>query len=172
MGNLNWLSVKDADIETLKEELIVSPEFEDKAVERFQRFCRKNGFDQFMRVNVRDFGKIKDVLSGGSPDELAGQMPDLDDMILKYKPNALWDHAPCLFQNSKTGRRCIVTQPYPPLCRLKDKEGEQEREKWLKDLDLWARETIGVNYKVLPDASYYWHETWLVAFYIEGNISG
>ena len=42
-----WLPVKDADLATLKRELCVAPEYEDKAVAKFQKFCTDNDFDQY-----------------------------------------------------------------------------------------------------------------------------
>lgn len=42
-----WLPVKDADLATLKRELCVAPEYEDKTVAKFQKFCTDNDFDQF-----------------------------------------------------------------------------------------------------------------------------
>ena len=41
-----WLPVKDADLATLKRELCVAPEYEDKTVAKFQKFCTDNDFDQ------------------------------------------------------------------------------------------------------------------------------
>lgn len=42
-----WLPVKDAGLATLRRELCVAPEYEDKAVAKLQKFSTGNDFDQY-----------------------------------------------------------------------------------------------------------------------------
>ena len=87
-------------------------------------------------------------------------------------PLNLMDHAPCLFRSSKTNRKCLVTQPYLPLYHLHDHDAKKTRARWLKQLEDWATKDLGIKYKVLPDSSYYFSGTVLIAFYVDGDIVG
>ena len=59
-----WLPVKDADLATLKRELCVAPEYEDKAVAKFQKFCTDNDFDQYGLAAHPNPLTLKSVLAG------------------------------------------------------------------------------------------------------------
>ena len=167
-----WHAVKDADLAALKRDLRVAPEYEDHAVAKFQKFCADNGFDEYGLAHPLNSAKIKRVLSG-EPAELLYERPETEEWdILDHEPGTLMDHAPCLFQNSKTGRRCLVAQPYLPVYHLHDEQAKREQKEWLDWVHSWASDYLGVKCKVLYNSSYYYSDTLLVAFYLDGDIVG
>lgn len=167
-----WHAVKDADLAALKRDLRVAPEYEDHTVAKFQKFCADNGFDEYGLAHPLNSAKIKKVLSG-EPAELLYERPETEEWdILDHEPGTLMDHAPCLFQNSKTGRRCLVAQPYLPVYHLHDEQARREQKEWLDRVHYWASDYLGVKIKVLYNSSYYYSDTLLVAFYLDGDIVG
>ena len=166
-----WLPVKDADLATLKRELCVAPEYEDKAVAKFQKFCTDNYFDKYGLAAHPNPLTLKSVLAGSDIQELFTTPGEEWFFTLETKePGFLMDHAPCMFQNSKTGRRCYVTQPYLPMCGNNSRDAKAERQAWMKHLETWAKDVMGVKYKVLDQSSWYFSDTVLVVFYLDGNI--
>lgn len=167
-----WHSVMDADLAALKRDLCVAPEYEGCAVDKFQKFCTDNGFDEYGLAHPLNPAKLKRVLSG-EPAELIYERPETEEWdILDHEPGMLMDHAPCLFQNSKTGRRCLVAQPYLPVYHLHDEGAKREQEEWLGRVHSWANDCLGVKCKVLYNSSYYYSGTLLVVFYLDGVIIG
>lgn len=61
---------------------------------------------------------------------------------------------------------------YLPLYHLHDHDAKKTRARWLKQLEDWATKDLGIKYKVLPDSSYYFSGTVLIAFYVDGDIVG
>lgn len=167
-----WHAVKDADLSALKRILRVAPEYEGYAVAKFQKFCTDNGFDEYGLAHPINPAKLKRVLDG-EPAELIFDRPEGEEWdLFDHVPNMLMDHAPCLFRSSETNRLCLVTQPYLPLYHLHDEDAKRRQAEWLSQLDSWATNDLGVKYKVLPNSSYYYSDTLLVAFYVEGDIVG
>ena len=168
-----WLPVKDADLATLKRELCVAPEYEDKTVAKFQKFCTDNDFDQYGLAAHPNPLTLKSVLAGSDIQELFTTPGEEWFFTLETKePGFLMDHAPCMFQNSKTGPRCYVTQPYLPMCGNNSRDAKAERQAWMKHLETWAKDVMGVKYKVLDQSSWYFSDTVLVVFYLDGDIVG
>lgn len=42
----------------------------------------------------------------------------------------------------------------------------------MKHLETWAKDVMGVKYKVLDQSSWYFSDTVLVVFYLDGDIVG
>ena len=166
-----WKSVKDANLTVLKRNLCVAPEYEDCAVAKFQKFCTDNGFDEYGLAHPCNLAKLKDILSDEPAERMFEKPEGAEWDLLDNVPDALMDHAPCIFRNSKTDRRCLVTQPYLPLGHLHDDESKRIQERWLKQLDDWAK-ALGVECKILYNGSYYYKDTLLVVFYMGGEIIG
>lgn len=167
-----WYAVKDADLSALKRILRVAPEYEGYAVAKFQKFCTDNGFDEYGLAHPINPAKLKRVLAG-EPAELIFDRPEGEEWdLFDHVPSMLMDHAPCLFRSSEANRLCLVTQPYLPLYHLHDEDAKRRQAAWLSQLDSWASNDLGVKCKVLPNSSYYYSDTLLVAFYVEGDIVG
>lgn len=173
MQKFSWLPVKDANLATLKRVLSVAPETESEAVAKFQKFCSDNGFDEYgLAAHINPL-KLKAVLAGGHVEELFERLDAEEALRMdKKEPGLLMDHAPCLFRNSKTNRRCFVTQPYLPLYKSQSANAQEERRFWLEKLDSWAKDIMGVQCKVLYHGSWYFSDTILVVFYMDGDIIG
>ena len=107
-----WLPVKDADLATLKRELCVAPEYEDKTVAKFQKFCTDNDFDQYGLAAHPNPLTLKSVLAGSDIQELFTTPGEEWFFTLETKePGFLMDHAPC----SPTCLCAVITAVMPRL---------------------------------------------------------
>ena len=167
-----WKAVREANLAALKHDLCVAPEHEDCAVAKFQKFCADNGFDEYGLAHPCNLARLKGILSGEPAERMFKKPEGAEWDLLDNVPLNLMDHAPCLFRSSKTNRKCLVTQPYLPLYHLHDHDAKKTRTRWLKQLEDWATKDLGIKYKVLPDSSYYFSGTVLIAFYVDGDIVG
>lgn len=172
---IKWTNTPTLDLEAMEKIFRTSSDFKDHTMDRFHHFCKANGFTEVMPVRIFNPAAMKDVLMDGNTDSVL-QMCDAIEAKRSYErePNAphpanLFDHTPAMFRNPETGKICIVTNPYPPVIGDKEESGAQTRNEWMNELYDFA-DKYGVRVQVFPDASYYWKDTMLVVFSLNGDI--